>query len=189
MKNIIIIIAVIAVLVIGFFAWRISVKNDIIAKEEAIDEKWAQIDNLLLSRNDKIPNLVAPAMKLMSHEKDIFKQITDARTRLASGGLTREERMAASNEMSGAISRLLMVQESNPEIKADKALVGLMDEIAGMENRLAFGREEYNKAVKAYNTTIRQWPGSTFGYDKKEFFQVPESAKKNVDVNALLKND
>ena len=183
-----VIIAIVAVIVLGvvYFAWSIGVKNDIIAKQNIVEEKWADIDNMLLSRNEKIPKLAAVTNKALEHEKDIFTQLTDARARMVSGNLSRSEKMEAANEMSSVISRLLVINESNPQLKADKTLTSLMDEVAGMENRLAYARSEYNKAVKNYNTTIQQWPGNTFGFERMEMFKVPEEKKADVDMDALL---
>ena len=167
------------------------VKNGLIAKEENINEKWAEIDNMLKSRNDKLPALVAAAKKTLKHEQAIFDKIMDARARLAGGGLTREEQMSAANEISGAIGRLFVFKESNPEVMGDKVMVGLMDEISGMENRLARARSEYNRAVKEFNTAIRQFPGSLYSDSlggPKTFFEVPEAEKKTPDVAKMLED-
>ena len=167
------------------------VKNGLIAKEENINEKWAEIDNMLKSRNDKLPALVAAAKKTLKHEQAIFDKIMDARARLAGGGLPREEQMSAANEISGAIGRLFVFKESNPEVMGDKVMVGLMDEISGMENRLARARSEYNRAVKEFNTAIRQFPGSLYSDSlggPKTFFEVPEAEKKTPDVAKMLED-
>ena len=167
------------------------VKNGLIAKEETINEKWAEIDNMLKSRNDKLPALVAAAKKTLKYEQAIFDKIMDARARLAGGGLTREERMNAANEISGAIGRLFVFSENNPDVRGDKVMVGLMDEISGMENRLARARSEYNRAVKEFNTAIRQFPGSLYSDSlggPKTFFEVPEAEKKTPDVAKMLED-
>ena len=187
MKGIIIAIVVVIAAAAIYFGWSVSVKNGIIARQNNVDEKWAEIDNLLMSRNEKIPKLAAITNKALSHEKEIFTQLTEARARMVSGNISRAEKMQAANEMSSAISRLLVINESNPELKADKTLNGLMDEVAGMENRLTYARSEYNKSVKEYNTSIQQWPGNTLGFEKMEMFKVPEEKKADVDMNALLK--
>lgn len=186
MKGLIIAIVAVAIIGLGYFAWTVGVKNDIIAKENLVDEKWAEIDNMLMSRNEKIPKLIAVTNRALSHEAELFKELTEARAKMVGGTLSRGEKMDVANQMSSALSRLLVINESNPQLKADKTITGLMDEVAGMENRLTFARTTYNKAVTAYNTTIRQWPGSSFGFEKKELFNVPENKKADVDVDALL---
>ena len=99
--------------------------------------------------------------------------------------------MNAANEISGAIGRLFVFSENNPDVRGDKVMVGLMDEISGMENRLARARSEYNRAVKEFNTAIRQFPGSLYSDSlggPKTFFEVPEAEKKTPDVAKMLED-
>lgn len=182
----IILIATVLIAAGACYYFTIGVKNDIIAQENAVEEKWAEIDSLLLSRNEKLTKLAAPVKKYMAHETAIFDKILEARARYA-GGATKADKMAADGELTSALSRLLVVSEQNPDIKADKLTIGLFDEIAGMENRLARARSEYNKSVRSFNTTILQWPGNRFGFEKKDYFQVAENKKADVDMDNLLK--
>ena len=176
-KSILILIGCLAVAgFIAFGAW-ISLKNQIIAMEENVNGQWAQIDNQLKRRNDLIPNFVATVKGYAAHEMKAIETITAAREKLASGNLSQADRMKADGEVGAAISRLLVISESNPTLKADANFRALADELAGTENRIAVARKNYNDAVKMFNTKIKQWPGSTLGYEQKPYFDVPEAEK------------
>ena len=176
-KSILILIGCLAVAgFIAFGAW-ISLKNQIVAMEENVNGQWAQIDNQLKRRNDLIPNFVSTVKGYAAHEMKAIETITAAREKLASGNLSQADRMKAENEVGAAISRLLVISESNPTLKADANFRALADELAGTENRIAVARKNYNDAVKMFNTKIKQWPGSTLGYEQKPYFDVPEADK------------
>ena len=176
-KSILILIGCLAVAgFIAFGAW-ISLKNQIVAMEENVNGQWAQIDNQLKRRNDLIPNFVATVKGYAAHEMKAIETITAAREKLASGNLSQADRMKAEGEVGAAISRLLVISESNPELKADANFRALADELAGTENRIAVARKNYNDAVRMFNTKIKQWPGSTLGYESKPYFEVPEADK------------
>ena len=176
-KSILILIGCLAVAgFIAFGAW-ISLKNQIVAMEENVNGQWAQIDNQLKRRNDLIPNFVATVKGYAAHEMKAIEAITAAREKLASGNLSQADRMKAEGEVGAAISRLLVISESNPELKANANFRALADELAGTENRIAVARKNYNDAVKMFNTKIKQWPGSTLGYESKPYFEVPEADK------------
>jgi len=182
MKNFLITMgALVAIVVIiaGVFGLTvISTKNTLIAMEEDVDAKWAQIDNQLKRRSDLIPNLLACVKGYMSHESEIYKQITDARAKVAGAQTSIKERSKAEGELSGALSRLLAFTENNPEIKADKQMQGLIDELAGTENRLSVARKNYNDAVKSFNTKIKQIPGCFFGHTPREYLEVSDNEKE-----------
>ena len=162
-------------------AW-IGLKNRIIAMEENVSGKWAQVDNQLKRRNDLIPNFVATVKGYAAHEQKAIEAITSAREKLAGGNLSQADRMKAEGEVGAAISRLLIVTESNPELKANANFRALADELAGTENRIAVARKDYNEAVRAFNTKIKQWPGNTFGFEQKPYFEVPEAEKATPKV-------
>lgn len=159
-----------------FGAW-ISLKNQIIAMEEDVNGKWAQVDNQLKRRNDLIPNFVSTVKGYAAHEMKAIEAITSAREKLAGGNLPQADRMKAEGEIGAAISRLLVVTESNPTLKADANFRALADELAGTENRIAVARKDYNEAVRMFNTKIKQWPGNTLHYEQKPYFEVPETEK------------
>src|SRR5712692_8006197 len=131
--------------------------NRIVALREQIDAAWAQVENQLQRRNDLIPNLVEVTKGYAAHEKEIFDHIADARARLIGAG-SRDEKIEAANDLSSALSRLLVIGERYPDLKANQQFARLSDELAGTENRLATERRRYNDAVREYNTYIKKIP-------------------------------
>ena len=186
MKNFLIALAVliaIVIVILGIFGLSvISTKNTLIAMEEDVDSKWAQIDNQLKRRSDLIPNLLACVKGYMSHESDIFKQITEARAKVAGAQTSIKERSKAEGELSGALSRLLVFSENNMELKSDKQMRGLLDELAGTENRIAVARKNYNDTVKIFNTRIKQIPGCFFGFTQREYFEITDKEKETPKI-------
>ena len=176
------VIVLVAIVVGGTF---VSKWNQLVAMDTDIKAKWAQVDNQLQRRNDLIPNLVETVKGFAAQEKSIMESIANARAKMAGAGSV-QDRIAASNELSGALSRLLVVVENYPQLKSDATFNRLMDELAGTENRLAVERKRYNDAVQVYNVTIRQFPGnliaSTLGFKEQPFFQVPEAARQAPQV-------
>ena len=158
-----------------FFLW-ISFKNGIIRQREDIDAEWSQVENQLKRRADLIPNLVNTVKGFAAHETEAITAVAEARARLGGGG-SIADRAKAENELSGALSRLLVVVENYPTLKADQNFRQLSDELAGTENRIAVARRAYNEAVRAYNTKIKQFPGSLLGLETCEYFEVAEADK------------
>lgn len=163
-----------------------STYNNIVSLDEQIKSSWAEIDNQLQRRNDLIPNLVNTVKGYAGHEKQLFTYIADARAKLA-GAKTPEEKIAAANEMDSALSRLLVVVENYPQLKANESFNRLMDELAGTENRIAVSRMRYNEAIKNYNIVIRRIPGKMiarlFGFkEQTAYFKADEKAKEAPKV-------
>ncbi len=160
--------------------------NRFVSDEEAIKAQWAQVENQLQRRNDLIPNLVNTTKGFAQHEQDVYKAIADSRARLA-GARTPEETIAAANEQSSALARLLVVVENYPQLKANEQFNRLMDELAGTENRIAVERMRYNERVQQYNTLRRRFPSNMtaalFGFKEHPFFQAPAEAKQAPKVD------
>ncbi len=155
--------------------------NRFVSQEETIKTQWAQVENQLQRRNELIPNLVETVKGFAAQEQDVYKSIADSRAKLA-GATTPEQKIAAANEQTSALSRLLVVVENYPQLKSNETFNRLMDELAGTENRIAVERMRYNEAIQAYNTSRRQFPAnitaSIFGFgDDYKLFEAPESAK------------
>ena len=154
--------------------------NTLVQQREAIDAQWAQVENQLQRRNDLIPNLVEVTKGYAKHEEDIFTAVANARAKLIGAG-SREQQIEASNELSGALSRLLALSEAYPDLKANAQFARLSDELAGTENRIATERRRYNEEVRTYNTTVKQLPTALFagcmGFQQAEYFEAPESAQ------------
>ncbi len=179
---IVIILLVIALVLVGTI---ISTYNSLARKDVLVDNTWAEIDNQLKRRSDLIPNLVETVKGYAAHEKELFENIANARTKLA-GSATIPDKIGAANELSGFLGRLLAIAENYPLLKANENFLKLQDELAGTENRIAVSRTRYNQAVRDFNTAIRVFPSNIMagflGYTKKEFFDVPETAKELPQV-------
>ena len=177
-----IIIAIIVVLGIMLM----SSYNGFVNSEENVDQSYAQIETQLQRRLDLIPNLVNTVKGYASHEEEVLTQISDARARLA-GANTPEEEATANTELTGALSRLLVVVENYPNLKADQQFTQLMDELSGTENRIAVARKDYNDEVALYNKKVKRFPGaivaSITGFDEKEYFNADPSAGKAPKVD------
>lgn len=177
-----IIIAVIVVLGIMLM----SSYNGFVNSEENVDQSYAQIETQLQRRLDLIPNLVNTVKGYASHEEEVLTKISDARARLA-GANTPEEEATANTELTGALSRLLVVVENYPNLKADQQFTQLMDELSGTENRIAVARKDYNDEVALYNKKVKRFPGafiaSITGFDEKEYFNADPSAGETPKVD------
>lgn len=183
MRKLMIVLGIAIVLIIISL---ISGYNGLVNKRENISEKWAQVENQLQRRNDLIPNLVNSVKGYAAHEKTLFEDITNARSQWAKAGTVEEKVQAASNTDS-AISRLLMVVENYPNLKADISFLKLMDELAGTENRISVERMRYNLAVRDFNIAVKSFPGNIlagmFGLKLgTEYFKSEEAAKKVPEV-------
>lgn len=181
-KSVWIIIAIVgALLVSAMFSY-----NTLVDMNENVTGKWSQIENQLQRRGDLIPNLVNTVKGYAAHEQQAIQSVADARAKLA-GAQGPAGKAAADGELSSALSRLLMVAENYPNLKADANFRALMDELSGTENRIAVARKDYNDAVQVYNVKIRSLPTSLFagmmGFGPKEYFTAEESAKQVPQVN------
>lgn len=159
--------------------------NRLVALNESVDAKWGQVENNLQRRADLIPNLVATVKGYAAHEEDIMNEIADARSRLVGSGSVAEK-AAADAELNSALSRLLVVVENYPNLKADANFRQLQDELAGTENRIATSRRDYNEAVRVWNARVKSFPtviwARMFGFSDREYFEADESAKKAPQV-------
>ena len=160
--------------------------NKFVGQEEAIKAQWAQVESQLQRRNDLIPNLVETTKGFAQHEESVYKDIADARSRLLAAK-SPDETIAAANQQTSALGRLLAVVENYPQLKANEQFNRLMDELAGTENRLAVERMRYNERVLEYNTSRRQFPANLtakmFSFKEYPFFQAPPDAKTVPKVN------
>lgn len=182
--TIVLIVVVVVILMLVFSV--INSYNGLVAKQEEVATAMSQIDNYLQRRNDLIPNLVETVKGYAAHEEEIFTAIAEARSKLI-GADTVGEKAEASSELSGALSRLLLVVENYPQLKADKLFINLSDELAGTENRLATARGDYNNKAREYNTAIRRFPtviyAGMLGFTPVEYFEAAEGAREVPKVN------
>ena len=175
-----IVIGVMFLFAIISFGWITSQYNSLVSMKEGIAGSWAQVENQLQRRSDLIPNLVNSTKGYMKHEKEIFIYLADARAKLA-GANNISEKIDASKSMESALSRLLLIVENYPDLKANENFARLMDELSGTENRLAVERRRYNEGVKVYNTAVLKFPtniiAGIFRFEKSIYFEVAEEAK------------
>src|SRR3954469_3002722 len=160
--------------------------NKFTTQEEAIKAAWAEVQNQLQRRNDLIPNLVETVKGYATHEESVFKEIADARSKLLAAK-SPEETIAAANQQTSALGRLLAVVENYPNLKANEQFNGLMDELSGTENRIAVERQRYNERVQEYNTSKRQFPANItakmFSFKDYPFFEAPPAATQAPKVD------
>ena len=180
-KGWIIIIVIIVIIVI----MGISKYNSFVRMKVEIDNAWAEIDNQLKRRYDLIPNYVETVKGYAAHEKEVFTEVTKARASVGQA-TTREETINANNELTGALSRLLLVVENYPDLKANVNFIRLQDELAGTENRLAVSRRRYNESVNNFNKKIVVFPNNIIagmlGFTKEVFYEIEEVEKETPKV-------
>jgi len=184
-KGLIALIVLVIIVIIGF-SWYFGTYNKFVALEESVNSSWSEIDNQMLRRADLIPNIVNTVKGYAAQEKDIFTAVAEARSKLIGAG-SAEDKIAANNELDSALSRLLVVVENYPELKSDKLFTQLMDELSGTENRISVARKRYNDIVKDFNTKIKMFPSNIIagmsGYEQKPYYEIPDYAKTNPQVN------
>lgn len=167
-KIILIMIAAIAILGVVIGIRAIGIYNQIIALDESVKEKWAQVENAYQRRFDLIPNIVASVQGEANFEKSTLTEIVDARSRM--GGVVKVDENMLNDEaamkrfqetqasLGGALQRLMMVTENYPTLQSNKGFQDLRVQLEGAENRISVERKRYNEIVKEYNTLIRQFP-------------------------------
>jgi LemA protein len=180
------VVVIVIALIIIFSA--IGTYNKLVAQNEEVQTALSQIDNQLQRRSDLIPNLVETVKGYASHEEEIFTSIAESRAKLA-GASSIEDKADASSELSNALSRLLVVAENYPELKANESFQDLQIQLEGTENRLTVARMDYNNAVQKFNTAIKRFPTVIFagilGFDSYDYFEADEGAREvpKVDFN------
>ena len=176
----IILIALGIILVVGFMLLGtiISGYNRVITMDENVKGKWAQVENQLKRRYDLIPNLVETVKGYAAHEKELFENIAQART-LYFQAKDVKGKINASNQLEGVLSRLLLLQERYPVLKANESFLKLQDSLEGTENRIAVERKRYNESVQILNTFIRTFMGRFYamvaGVQSAEYYKAPEA--------------
>lgn len=183
-----IILGVVIVAIIAIAGFFIGTYNKLQVMDETVNANWAQVENQLKRRNDLIPNLVNTVKGYAKHENEIFTNIANARAKM-SGAINNHDVKGvqqSNSELSGALSRLLLVVENYPNLKADKSFTALQDELTGTENRLAVSRRDYNESVKSLNTLIRTFPTSIVapmaGVKARDYFEITEQEKETPKV-------
>jgi len=181
MKIFLIIVGVLLVLGLIAGSQAKGTYNDLVAKREAINGQWAQVDVALQRRADLIPNLVETVRGFAKQEKEIMEAVANARAALL-GARTPQEKIEANGRLDGALGRLLLIVENYPNLKSNENFMRLQDELAGTENRIAVERRRYNELIQAYNTTLSLFPNNLFaalfGFQRNDaYFQTEPAAR------------
>ncbi len=180
---------VVALVLLVLVAWPIATYNGMVSQQEAVKTAWSNVEVQYQRRADLVPNLVEVVKGYAKHEKDVFVQVTQARAgvgRVQVGGDVTpekiEEFMKAQGALTQALSRLMVVVERYPELKADKRFGELQAQLEGTENRIAYARNKYNEAVRAFNTKIRRFPANLIaslgGFTPYPYFEADKGAQK-----------
>ncbi|MBL7085103.1 MAG: LemA family protein [Candidatus Omnitrophica bacterium] len=186
MKKGVLILIIVVVLLLSLGGWFIGGLNRVVILDENVNQSWAQIENQLQRRNDLIPNLVNTVKGYAGHEEEIFTKVTELRSQWGKAA-TRGEKITAAKEMGGMLSRLLLVAENYPDLKANENFLTLQSQLEGTENRIAVERRRYNQAVMVFNAYRRTIFGSMFagmrGLTKPaEYFEAEEAATAVPEV-------
>ena len=184
-------IVVFVLLIVG---WYIRTGNKIVRLDEGVAEKWAQVENVYQRRADLIPNLVATVKGYAEHESSTLTDVIEARSKATSVTVDPENLNSSSlrqfeeaqGNLSSALSRLMVVIERYPDLKANQNFSELQAQLEGTENRIAVERRNFNDAAREYNTYIRQFPASIVansrGFEKKAYFEAQAGSEKAPEV-------
>jgi LemA protein len=159
----------------------IAAYNSLVVSKNRVENAWSQIDVQLKRRNDLVPNLVETVKGYAAHEHDTFEMVTKARAQMVGAGNVAEQAQA-SNQLSQALKSLFAVAEAYPELKANQNFLMLQEELAGIENKIAYARQFYNDSVLRFNASIQSFPNVLFarsmGFSEKKYFEVPEGERE-----------
>lgn len=192
-KSTIILIAVVVVIFL-MISNVIGKYNTMVTMDEGVDAAWSQVENVYQRRADLIPNLVSTVKGYAEHERETFTAVTEARSKvnninmegIVNNPAAMKNFQASQGQLSGALSKLMVVMEKYPDLKANQGFLDLQTQLEGTENRIAVERGRFNKAAQAFNTIIRRFPGSIyagmFGFEKKAYFEADAGAEKAPKV-------
>jgi len=195
MKKGWIILIVLIVVLLMIFSFFKKTYNSLVTMEENVNQSWAQVGNQYQRRADLIPNLVETVKGYAAHEKETFMAVTEARAKVGQMSISPEvlnnpaafqQFQQAQGALSSALSRLMVVVEKYPDLKANQNFLALQSQLEGTENRIAVERKRFNQAVQGYNTTIRRFPtnmlAGMYGFEKKLYFEAQPGAETVPDV-------
>ncbi len=180
MKAVLVIVGVVVLIAVIFGVSLVGTRNTLVQERQSVDAAWSQVENVLQRRADLIPNLVETVKGYAKQEQTVYRDIANARAALG-GARTPQQVLDANDQLSSALSRLLVIVENYPQLKSNESFNRLMDELAGSENRIAVERRNYNEAVQRYNTDIQLFPkniaAAMFGFQAQPYFKADVSAR------------
>ena len=194
MKKSWIIIIVVVVVLIGIYSMFKGTYNNMVTKGESVDAQWSQVENVYQRRADLIPNLVNTVKGYATHEKETLEGVVEARAKATSvnidaSNLNPQSMQAfqkAQDGLSGALSKLMVVVEKYPDLKANQNFLDLQAQLEGTENRIAVERKKFNEKVREYNTYIKTFPNNMFagmfGFAQKPYFKSAQGSDKAPEV-------
>jgi LemA protein len=190
-KSLILVITLLLIALLSLGKY-VSVRNTLVSKNEAVKSAWSQVDVVLQRRADLIPNLVETVKGYAKQEQTVFGDIAKARSALLSAG-TPKGKIAANQQLDGALGRLLAIAENYPQLKSNENFLRLQDELAGTENRIAVERKRYNDTLQDYNTYVQQFPNNTFAQwagfkPNNAYFAAAEGSREVPKVNFSTPN-
>lgn len=161
--------------------------NSLVKSRNWVEESWAQIDVQLKRRYDLIPNLVETVKGYAKHERETLEQVIAARNRMFAQGNSRNDEMAANDQLSAGLKSLFALSESYPDLKANQNFMMLQEELTGTENKIAYSRQNYNKTVMHYNIKTQTIPtnivAAIHGFTRREMLETPAEERQNVKVS------
>jgi LemA protein len=176
-----IVVILVALLLLG----AVLVYNRLVALRARVNNGWSQIDVQLRRRYDLIPNLVKTVQGYASHEREVFENVTQARSRAIDANAVPDQ-ADAENQVTRGLRRLMAVAENYPELKANENFLALQEELTGTESKIAFARQFYNDQVMRLNTLIGSFPSNviarTFGFQTREFFDIEDPVRAPSEV-------
>jgi LemA protein len=166
--------------------YGILVFNQLVRHRNRVENSWSGIDVQLRRRYDLIPNLIESVKGYATHERELFEQVTQARTRAIEAGSVTDQAQAET-EITRSLGRLLAVAEAYPQLRANENFLALQEELTATESKIAFARQFYNDQVMRYNTLIEQFPSLLVarlgGFRQREFFETEEDSRGAVAVD------
>jgi LemA protein len=185
LKVVLIILGIIVVAGFLTVSWGVAQYNKVISMDEQVKAQWAQVDNQLKRRYDLIPNLVETVKGYATHEREIFENIAQARTQYFQAK-TPADKIQASQQLEGMLSRLLVLRETYPQLKANESFLKLQDSLEGTENRISVERKRYNDDVQALNSYRRSVAGrfitAMAGVGEAKYFETPTAEREAPKV-------
>ncbi len=196
----IVVVVVLLLIGISIFVWGKNTYNKMVGLDEAVKEKWSQVENVYQRRMDLIPNLVATVQGYAIHEQETLTAVTEARSK--AGGTIQagadilnnpeafQQFQAAQNSLSGALSRLMVVVERYPELKANEGFLALQSQLEGTENRITVERQRFNETAREFNIAIKRFPAiliaNMLGFSERPYFEAKQGAEEAPDVQELM---